>query len=83
MLQNGDDIKTVQHNVGHATASFTLDVYGHVSQHMQQESADRMQSFFENLSAPLTTVSGQISGHLRQEIEKSPENAMFSRLLYG
>ena len=48
-LQNGDDIKTVQHNVGHATAAFTLDVYGHVSQRMQKESATRMQSFFEGL----------------------------------
>ena len=26
-LQNGDDIKTVQGNLGHATAAFTLDVY--------------------------------------------------------
>ena len=48
-LQNGDDIKTVQHNVGHATAAFKLDVYGHVSQRMQKESANRMQSFFEGL----------------------------------
>ena len=38
-LQNGDDIKTVQANVGHSTAAFTLDVYGHVSQRMQKESA--------------------------------------------
>ena len=29
-LQNGDDIKTVQGNLGHATAAFTLDVCGHV-----------------------------------------------------
>ena len=49
-LQNGDDIKTVQQNVGHATASFTLDVYGHVSDHMQKESAKRMQSFCNTLS---------------------------------
>lgn len=48
-LQNGDDIKTVQANVGHATAAFTLDVYGHVSQKMQQDSADRMQGYFEGL----------------------------------
>ena len=27
----GDDIKTVQGNLGHATAAFTLDVYGHVT----------------------------------------------------
>jgi integrase len=30
-LQNGDDVKTVQENLGHATTSFTLDKYGHVS----------------------------------------------------
>lgn len=48
-LQNGDDIKTVQANVGHSTAAFTLDVYGHVSQKMQQDSADRMQGYFDGL----------------------------------
>ena len=48
-IKSGDDIKTVQENVGHATAAFTLDVYGHVSQRMKQESADRMQGFFEGL----------------------------------
>lgn len=31
-LYAGDDIKTVQSNLGHATAQFTLDVYGHVTQ---------------------------------------------------
>lgn len=31
-LQEGDDPKTVQENLGYATASFTLDVYGHVSE---------------------------------------------------
>lgn len=30
-IQSGDDIKTVQENLGHATAAFTLDVYGHVT----------------------------------------------------
>ena len=49
-LQNGDDIKTVQENVGHATASFTIDVYGHVSKRMNQESTDRMQSYFDSIS---------------------------------
>ncbi len=49
-LQEGDDIKTVQQNLGHATASFTLDVYGHVSEKMKQESADRMQSYFEKIT---------------------------------
>ena len=46
-LESGDDIKTVQSNLGHATASFTLDVYGHVSQKMRQQSADRMEAFIK------------------------------------
>lgn len=48
-LQNGDDVKTVQSNLGHATASFTLDVYGHVSDKMREESAARMQAYFSSL----------------------------------
>ena len=50
-LQEGDDIKTVQQNLGHATASFTLDVYGHVSEKMKQESAARMERFIEKIKA--------------------------------
>ena len=49
-LYAGDDIKTVQANLGHATAQFTLDVYGHVTQKMRQDSANRMQKFYEQLS---------------------------------
>jgi integrase len=43
----GDDIKTVQGNLGHATAAFTLDVYGHVTDQMKQESAARMEQFIK------------------------------------
>lgn len=48
-LQNGDDVKTVQGNLGHATAAFTLDVYGHVSDRMKQDSAKRMQAYIAAL----------------------------------
>lgn len=48
-LQNGDDVKTVQGNLGHATAAFTLDRYGHVSEKMRTDSADRMQKYIENI----------------------------------
>lgn len=48
-LQNGDDIKTVQSNLGHATAAFTLDVYGHVSERMKDESAARMEAYIKAL----------------------------------
>jgi len=50
-IQNGDDIKTIQENLGHATASFTLDVYGHVTGRMKQNSADRMERFIQDVSA--------------------------------
>ena len=48
-LMIGDDIKTVQANLGHATAAFTLDVYGHITQKMQADSANRMQQFFNSI----------------------------------
>ena len=48
-LQNGDDIKTVQENLGHSTAAFTLDVYGHVSERMKKDSADRMQEYLKGI----------------------------------
>lgn len=48
-LQNGDDIKTVQGNLGHATAAFTLDIYGHVSDRMKDESAARMEAYINAL----------------------------------
>lgn len=49
-LQSGDDIKTVQENLGHHTAAFTLDVYGHVTKEMRQASANRMDKFIEGLA---------------------------------
>ena len=46
-IRSGDDIKTVQENLGHATAAFTLDVYGHVTDQMKQASAARMEQFIK------------------------------------
>ncbi len=44
-IRAGDDIKTVQGNLGHATAAFTLDRYAHFTETMQKDSADRMEDF--------------------------------------
>jgi len=44
-IQSGVDIKTVQESLGHHTAAFTLDVYGHVTENMQKEAASRMEAF--------------------------------------
>ena len=46
-LRSGDDIKSVQDNLGHHTAAFTLDTYGHVTEQMKRESANRMQRVIE------------------------------------
>ena len=48
-LSSGDDVKTVQENLGHHTAAFTLDVYGHVSEKMKKESAARMDVFIKSV----------------------------------
>ena len=50
-IRSGDDIKTVQGNLGHATAAFTLDVYGHVTDQMKQDSANRMEAFIKSVSS--------------------------------
>ena len=48
-LQEGDNPKTVQENLGHHSAAFTLDVYGHVSDRMKEESARRQQAYIARL----------------------------------
>lgn len=49
-LASGADIKSVQSLLGHATASFTLDVYGHTSEKMMQDTANRMQNYYNTLA---------------------------------
>ena len=48
-LRAGEDVKTVQASLGHATAAFTLDKYGHVTDQMRKESTARMEAFIENV----------------------------------
>lgn len=50
-LRNGDDVKTVQEHLGHFSAAFTLDVYGHVTEEMERDSANRMDSFIREISS--------------------------------
>ena len=47
-IRAGDDIKTIQCNLGHATAAFTLDRYGHFTEQMKQDSAARMETFIKD-----------------------------------
>lgn len=48
-LQNGDDVKTVQGNLGHSSAAFTLDRYGHISSRMKEESSKRMEQYVQSI----------------------------------
>lgn len=48
-IRAGDDIKTVQGNLGHATAAFTLDRYGHFTEQMRRDSAARMEGFAKSV----------------------------------
>ena len=49
-LQSGGDIKTIQENLGHYTAAFTLDIYGHVSEEMKRSNAEKMDAFIRNVT---------------------------------
>jgi len=43
MLRCGDNVNTVSQALGHFSAGFTLDTYGHVTEQMRRDSADRME----------------------------------------
>ncbi len=47
---NGADMKTVSVTMGHATVAFTLDRYGHVSNAMRTDAANRMTAFINSLN---------------------------------
>lgn len=48
-LKNGDSIKDVQSNLGHSSATITLNLYAHVTEDMKQASADRMDAFISSI----------------------------------
>lgn len=50
-IASGADIKSVQDLLGHATASFTLNVYAHTSEQMMKDTASRVQGYYDGLAA--------------------------------
>ena len=48
-IASGADIKSVQSLLGHATASFTLNVYTHTSEQMMVDTASRVQGYYDSL----------------------------------
>ena len=49
-LEAGDDIKTVQENLGHASAAFTMNVYARASKKMHKRSAANMEKYIQSVS---------------------------------
>lgn len=48
-LDNGDDIKTIQNNLGHSTPELTLRIYAHSTDEMKANSAKRMDERIKTL----------------------------------
>lgn len=48
-IASGSDVKSVQDLLGHATASFTLNVYAHSSEKMKEDTAARMQGYYDSI----------------------------------
>ena len=43
------DVKTLQEILDHASAAFTLDVYGHVTTRMLKDGSDKIQNYYSDL----------------------------------
>ena len=48
MLANGVDIETVAKRLGHSKASFTLDIYGHALESMDEKAAEVLDNVFSS-----------------------------------
>ena len=48
-VASGSENKSVQSFLGHATASFTLNVYTHTSEKMMADTASRVQGYYDSL----------------------------------
>lgn len=55
-IASGADVKSVQDMLGHATASFTLNVYAHTSEQMMKDTANRMQGYYDGLKKGQTNL---------------------------
>ena len=48
-LEAGVDIKTLQGELGHATTSFTLDTYAHITELLKHQAADRVENYIQSI----------------------------------
>ena len=57
-LKAGMDIKTLQYNMGHYSAAFTLDVYGHCLNEMQIHAAEQLGNYMKKFDVD-TNINGK------------------------
>ena len=56
LIENGANIKDVQHRLGHSRISLTMDTYAHVTQPMQQQSVTIFENATKNFLRKESTV---------------------------
>ena len=55
-IASGADVKSVQNMLGHATASFTLNVYAHTSERMMADTASTAQGYYDRLKSGINRI---------------------------
>jgi integrase len=72
MISNGEDILRVSRLMGHATASFTLNVYSHMILQEHDPSGDRLaSSVFGNKMETVATLPTQLERPSAENLSKS------------
>ena len=49
LIEQGENPKTVQHNLGHSDVSFTLQIYSHTYESAQKNAALKLDETIENI----------------------------------
>jgi integrase len=70
LLMMGVPVKVVSERLGHSTAKITMDVYAHVLPHMQQQSAELVDTMLGLSEPEITVVEGGISEECGKNVVK-------------
>jgi hypothetical protein len=73
LIAQGASVKAVQAQLGHASATVTLDRYGHLFPDELQQLAERLQeAYADAVSDPARTETAQIALQIRKEAGQGP-----------
>ncbi len=73
-LQEGVDIKSIQADLGHFTAAFTVDTYAHITDGMREENRARRNAYVEKVTSnhQNPNAKGENKGEMTSDIEETP-----------